>query len=515
MLEDPPAGRIVGRYVLYDEIASGGMATIHIGRLRGPVGFSRTVAIKRLHPHFAKDPEFVSMFLDEARLAARIRHPNVVATIDVVALGTELFLVMEYVQGESLSRLVRAAATAHHQIPPKISVSILADTLYGLHAAHEAKSERGEPLAIVHRDVSPHNILVGRDGMGRVLDFGVAKAADRAGTTRDGQVKGKLAYMAPEQLLRRPVDRRADVFAASVVLWEALTGKRLFAGEDVGAIVTMVLNQSIEAPSRIVSGVPAAVDAIVLRGLARDPKDRFASAREMAQALESALALARPAEVSGWVEHLAGDLLHQRAQRVAEIEGTPSETRDDAGLPPLESPRGATGRGLGAGSSTMLLRDPSAQGSEDAAPMGTAASQLTDLSSVTQSLARTGRRRVGVLAVGAAAVLALGVFATHRLGRTRSAASAEASPQTAAGPASGIPPVAASPASPSPPASPPPSGVVSASPPPRAAELLRPLPSSNNVSAPPYHPTRKLRRECDPPYFFDDQGVKRFKPQCV
>src|SRR5262245_394878 len=150
------------------------MATVHLGRLLGPVGFSRTVAIKRLHAQFATDPEFVSMFLDEARLAARIRHPNVVPTLDVVATEGELFVVMEYVHGESLSRLIKEEARNGRRIPPRIAASLISGTLQGLHAAHEARDERGNPLNIVHRDVSPQNILVGSDGIARVLDFGVA-----------------------------------------------------------------------------------------------------------------------------------------------------------------------------------------------------------------------------------------------------------------------------------------------------------------------------------------------------
>src|SRR5262249_30807867 len=162
------------------------MATVHFGRLLGPVGFSRTVAIKRLHAHFAADPEFVSMFLDEARLAARIRHPNVVPTLDVVATAGELFLVMDYVPGETLSRLIAASNAQRRWIPLPIAAAMACGVLHGLHAAHEAKSERGAPLGIVHRDVSPQNLLVGTDGVPRVLDFGVAKAAGRLQTTRDG-----------------------------------------------------------------------------------------------------------------------------------------------------------------------------------------------------------------------------------------------------------------------------------------------------------------------------------------
>jgi serine/threonine-protein kinase len=236
----PNAPIVIGRYALYDEIASGGMATVHIGRLLGPVGFSRTVAIKRMHANLAKDPEFVSMFLDEARLAARIRHPNVIGTLDVVALAGELFLVMEYVHGESLFRLMKAARDAGSPIPLPIVSAIMVGVLDGLHAAHEATNEREEPLGIVHRDVSPHNVIVGAsDGLARVLDFGIAKAADRTHSTQDGQIKGKLSYMAPEQLASEAVDRRSDIYAASVVLWEAIAGRRMLSGEgELKSVVT-------------------------------------------------------------------------------------------------------------------------------------------------------------------------------------------------------------------------------------------------------------------------------------
>ena len=189
---DGEAARIIGRYVLYDEMAAGGMATVHYGRLLGPVGFSRTVAIKRLRPQFARDQEFVAMFVDEARLAARIRHPNVVPTLDVVATDGELYLVMDYVQGESLSRLLRASR-AKGSIPTDVVSAIFCGALHGLHAAHEATDEHGKPLGLVHRDVSPQNILVGVEGIPRVLDFGVAMAAGRAQATGQGRIKGKLS----------------------------------------------------------------------------------------------------------------------------------------------------------------------------------------------------------------------------------------------------------------------------------------------------------------------------------
>jgi eukaryotic-like serine/threonine-protein kinase len=311
--------RRVGRYALHSEIASGGMATVYLGRQRGQAGFARTVAIKRLHPQHAKEPEFVSMFLDEARLAARIRHPNVVPTLDVVATDGELFLVMEYVQGESLARLLRASRQRKESAPTRVVAAIVADVLHGLHAAHEATSEKGEPLGLVHRDVSPHNILVGADGVARVVDFGVAKAAGRIQTTREGQIKGKIAYMAPEQITGT-VTRRTDVYAASVVLWEALTGKRLFAGENDGSVMHQVIHAQVVPPGEHVPGLDPAWDEIVLRGLQRDEQLRYQTAREMALDIESRLTLARATEVAAWVESLAHESLAKRAGEVTAIE---------------------------------------------------------------------------------------------------------------------------------------------------------------------------------------------------
>jgi serine/threonine protein kinase len=321
MAEAPdPVPRSIGRYVLHGEIAAGGMATVHFGRLVGPAGFSRPVAIKRLHPQFARDPEFVAMFIDEARLAARISHTNVVPTLDVVAIDSELFLVMEYVRGAPLSRLIRAACAHRTRIPVRVATSIVTGVLHGLHAAHEARDEMGQRLEIVHRDVSPQNVLVGTDGIARVLDFGVAKAAGRAQTTRDGQLKGKLGYMAPEQLRGARASRQSDVFAASVVLWEVLTGQRLFKADDDAGLLAKVLATNVPAPSKLVDGIPRALEEVVLRGTASDPAARYATAHDMARALEAAMAGAPLLEVGEWVTAHAADELTERAARVAEIE---------------------------------------------------------------------------------------------------------------------------------------------------------------------------------------------------
>ncbi len=330
--------RVVGRYALYGAIAAGGMATVHLGRLLGPVGFSRTVAIKRLHAQFASDPEFVSMFLDEARLAARIRHPNVVPTLDVVATGGELFLVMDYVPGESVARLSRALRERQQILPLRILSTTMAGVLHGLHAAHEAKDERGHPLGIVHRDVSPQNVLVGTDGVPRVLDFGVAKAAGRVQTTKEGQIKGKLSYMPPEQLRGAAVSRQTDIYAVGVMLWELVTGQRLFAGDNEGAIVAKVLEGRIERPSQVMmrnrrltltdSTMRSleALDTTILKALSMQPEGRFSTAREMAIEIERKCPPATASEVGDWVENIARDVLLSRAAMVAEIESSASMT---------------------------------------------------------------------------------------------------------------------------------------------------------------------------------------------
>ncbi|HWL87549.1 MAG TPA: protein kinase, partial [Polyangiaceae bacterium] len=320
-LEEDALGWNLGRYTLHGEIASGGMATVHIGRMVGSAGFAKMVAIKRLHEQFAGDPNFVAMFLDEARLAARVHHPNVVQPLDVITTDGEVFLVMEYVRGESLSRIQRLMRTHGRRMPIKIVGAIMVGVLHGLHAAHEATSERGSPLGIVHRDVSPQNVLVGTDGIARVLDFGIAKASDRAHHTREGDLKGKLAYMSPEQLSGAPdVDRRTDVFAASVVLWELLTGQRLYESDSVSTIAARSRGDVAKAPSEFAPEVSEQVDRLVKKGLARDRDVRFASAREMAIALEMAMPLATPSKVGEWVEEVAADSLVRRAARIAEIE---------------------------------------------------------------------------------------------------------------------------------------------------------------------------------------------------
>jgi serine/threonine-protein kinase len=501
--------RVLGRYALYDEIASGGMASVHFGRLVGPAGFARSVAIKRLHPQFAKDPEFVAMFLDEARLAARIRHPNVVPTIDVIAADEELFLVMEYVQGESLARLLRASVRQQVHVPWRIAVTVMVQTLWGLHSAHEAKSERGAPLGLIHRDVSPQNILIGEDGAVRIVDFGVAKAAWRYQSTRDGQLKGKFAYMAPEQLTGAvQQDRRVDLYAASVVLWETLTGRRYLTEDHPAAMLAKVLDRVAEPPSSLVEGLPTAIDAIVRRGLSREPGDRFATANDMAVALEQVAPMASAREIGAWVTSTAGEALAQRAKMLADIE---SASTVGTVPPPALAPAPASAAAevdesqaptrVASSEPKTLLRSPLETGSVSSASM-----QLP----VTVSTRRRSRAPLLYSGAAVAAACVLGLTLWAMSGRQETMPSEPASSGVAPPPAASELPVL--PAPPESTAATTPSSPPSSAPPSRpawaGAALPRPT-AAAPVKRPPPRP------ECNPPYTIDSDGVRIPKPACL
>jgi serine/threonine protein kinase len=496
--------KLVGRYALFDEIACGGMAAVHVGRLVGPVGFSRTVAIKRLHPQFAKDPEFVTMFLDEARLAARVRHPNVVPTLDVVAAQGELFLVMEYVQGESFARLLHVTKSNGQRIPRDIVCAVLASVLHGLHAAHEAKSERGEALGIVHRDVSPQNILVGVDGIARVLDFGIAKAAGRAQVTREGQVRGKMAYIAPEQLQHGSANRKADVYAAAVVLWEALTGERLFLADSEAATIARVLTGEVVPPSSLVPDVPSELDAVVMRGLNRDPSERFETARDMARALEACSAPMTATRIGEWVETTAGTALAVRARIVSEVEQIEELPMADASSRP---PR--------------ILAS-----SEEP----TVAEVRSDGANLAPSIhAQRGRQRRVVLATALLAFLvgALGLRALlpQRANRDEERRLAVRPPSTeqtgsAAPNMTEVLPLTPALAEPSASVEPPPIASGSSTVAPAAVPsglALKPEPSARSkaVLLPRLHRTPTPKNDCDPPYTIDQEGHRHYKVECL
>jgi len=503
-----PAGhqstpRVLGRYAIYDAIASGGMATVHYGRLLGPVGFSRTVAIKRLHPQFAQDPEFVTMFLDEARLAGRIRHPNVVATLDVVATSNEIFLVMDYVHGESLARIVGEVTSRGELIPLPIALRIATDALQGLHAAHEARDERGMPLNIVHRDISPQNILVGVDGSARLVDFGVAKAAGQGQTTREGQIKGKLGYMAPEQLRAGRVTRQTDVHAFATVLWEMICGRRLFAGETEADTIGRVVQHVIPSVSEYVPDIDPEVDVVLKKGLSESLEGRYATARDMCIALGSCGTAASTMQVADWVQAQVHDLIESRAQVVSAIERNQEhsnpETKAEPGDPRSDSRGGAkdwvarlSAPDLSAeAAAAATLAPPALQAPAPAATQGQGAD--TSISAVMDSVLNPRRQRPwGQIAAGSVGVLGLafGVFAwNHRAGDTVPAAAPPSTTVAPAGPR--IPPP--------PPLDPVPSAVAaplpSSAPVPSAASPVTPpaTPAIPRAAVAPAHPAVNVR----------------------
>ncbi len=290
ILAIPGEGERLDRFELVAELAQGGMATVYLARFVGVAGFKRFVAIKRLHPHLAKEQDFIQMFLDEARLASRLHHPNVVPILEIGMQGEQYYLVMEYIEGDTVAHLMARAANVNRKIPVPVVVRVMLDTLTGLHAAHELADDDGVPLEIVHRDVSPQNILVGVDGVARITDFGVAKAQARlANATQGGQLKGKLAYMSPEQVRgNMTVDRRADVFAAGIVLWELFTGQRLFKAEGEAETLFKVVAADVPPIRNFEPSVPPEVEVVVRRALAGHPQDRFDSAADFAEALEQA-----------------------------------------------------------------------------------------------------------------------------------------------------------------------------------------------------------------------------------
>jgi len=424
---------MAGPYHLALEIASGGMATVYLA-VHGLEGFQNTVAVKRIHPHLAKDRQFVDMFVDEAHIAARINHPFVCRVFDFgKAADGSYYIAMEYLRGEPLSRVFKTLtperiADSRH---PTIIARIIANLAEGLHAAHTLKDTRGECLDVVHRDITPQNLFVLCDGTVRVTDFGIARARVRSHHTEGGRIKGKLSYMSPEQLNQQLVDCRSDLWSLGVVTWELLTGRRLFRAGSEGETVLSVLSRPIPPPSRFAGGVPRQLDAIVLRALSRDPELRYPSAREFARALETFLASAGDTvptmDVADWVEGIFPGVA-KRADGLVELAHAvmPPERRQSlrASAPPVstrvqqeDAPRSALDR-----SKTTPLHAPRAAAQTDTGP----------------------RRSLSILP--AITLLALG-FATFLAARgfRRDAAAPAPSPiaRVTATPIQALPPVAA------------------------------------------------------------------------
>ena len=325
-------GMRLGRYELLVPIARGGMARVWAARLHGQRGFQKLVAIKVILPHLAEEPEFERMFLDEARIASGVHHPNV---CEIYELGEEkrtLYLVMEWVNGDSFARILRASGKSE-AIDPRVVARVIADACAGVHAAHEQMDDEGRPLGVVHRDLSPHNILVSGDGTAKVCDFGVAKALGQLHeATSAGQLKGKISYMAPEQITGNAVDRRSDVFSLGCVLYEATTGARPFRGDGDHQVMHAVLKGEVAPPTTLIRNYPQELERIVLRALAPTPLLRFPTAERMRFALEELLArgqLVTQANVAHVVRARIGTSLDRRRERIRQASGDPQVQQRD------------------------------------------------------------------------------------------------------------------------------------------------------------------------------------------
>ena len=443
-----------GRYALYDTLGVGAAATVHLGVARGADVVP--VAIKVLHDRQSREAGAVARLLDEVRLSRHVVHPNVVRVLDFISDGEETLAVMEYVHGEPLSRLLADVKESGLRTPVPIAAAIACGVLHGLYAAHVATDGAGKALELVHRDVTPENILVGADGVARLMDFGVAKAQGRLHATKDGGVKGKLAYLAPEQV-GGDVTARTDLYAAGLVLWEMLVGARVIEGESEPELLVKALDPVIVAPSTRAPEVPPALDAVVLRALCKDPDGRFATGTEQAEAIERAVGrIASPAEVAEWVRVHGGTRLAQRDESVrAMLALEAAGPRESASVPYVDGPRPSD----------------------------------------------NGVRGMLVMALAALAVVALGLLYNSRTAPSGTAPSGTASPGTASpGTADSLPIPTATP-------------LVSHVPVP---DLPSPSTSTSTKPSPRPRPVvHSAPASCDPPWYLDSHGIKRYDPACV
>jgi serine/threonine protein kinase len=335
----------LGRYRLLYRLASGGMASVYLARLAGAgAKVDKLFAVKVMHSHIAAEEAALRMFIDEARIAAAINHPNVCSVFDCGEQEGTHYLVMEYLAGESVSRVTKRLAQTSDVLlrarAPHLAARILSAAAEGLHAAHELTNEHGKPLDVVHRDVSPQNLFVTYEGAVKVVDFGIARARERLEQTRTGDFKGKFEYLAPEQLASKTYDRRVDLWALGVCMWELLARRYLFRTESMGATVAAITSGDIEPPSRHTPGVPPALDAIVLKALERDPDRRFQSGREFSRALRGFLAqenqLIDEPEVGEWMSLLFPQEKARRIGLAAQARTAPPSVDETPGSVPSQ-----------------------------------------------------------------------------------------------------------------------------------------------------------------------------------
>lgn len=360
--DDLQPGRILGPYELLIPVGSGGMAYVWAARHRQTQDI---YALKMLRPHLAENVAFREMFFDEARLASRIRHENVAETFELVELDGILTLVMEWVDGSSLQRVLRPGSTSDREdrhaprvaLPIRHAVKIIAETCAGLHVAHDLLGEDGRPLSVVHRDVSPHNVLLTLDGRVKVTDFGVAKALGKLHMTIAGQVKGKLAYMSPEQLIGGGIDRRSDVFALGTVLYETTTGKKPFTGEHDPQIMSQIIMGHFPPPSEVSANYPPPLEKIIMKAMSTQAERRFATALQMRQALEGWLQTSGPPigprQISLLLYDRCGKELTERAAGVLSIPPPPPTS-----IPPVTQVIAGGGSASAPGTVTAAVTGP-------------------------------------------------------------------------------------------------------------------------------------------------------------
>ncbi|MBX3186349.1 MAG: serine/threonine protein kinase [Labilithrix sp.] len=390
--------RSLGRYEVIAALAVGGMAEILLARALGPGGFCHPVVLKRILPHLAKELEYRDMFMDEAAILAAVRHPNVVTVHEFDREGEDLFLALEYLEGESVGSILRRAWSRGFQLGPRLAAHVVAECCAGLHAAHELTDERGAPRQLVHRDVSPQNVFVTYDGAVKLLDFGIAMAMKRHTKTEAGVIKGKFAYMSPEQALGRPLDRRSDIFAAGILLYELATQRRLFMRDSELATLKAITEEPIVPPREIAPECPAELEAICLRALARHARDRYATTAEMRR------------ELTAFVHRSPGELLPEQELAASMRELFDERAREKTQMRELLY-AGSSVASVPAAESDVTIELPRVEPSRAIAPIVSA----PDDGDASRSKTSGSRRRVAAIALPSAALLlAAGAVAALR-----------------------------------------------------------------------------------------------------
>ncbi|MGA9519989.1 MAG: serine/threonine-protein kinase [Myxococcaceae bacterium] len=338
-----------GRYQLLRKLATGGMGEVFLARQKGAGGFEKLLVVKRVLPHLAEDQEFVDMFFDEARIAAALNHPNIAQIYDLGDVDGTFYLAMEFVQGDSLWGVNERANAEVGGMPLALKCRVISDAAAGLDFAHRARTASGRPLGLIHRDVSPQNILVGFNGAVKLIDFGVAKASNKLSNTATGTIKGKYAYMSPEQARGQDLDHRSDIFGLAVVFYEVLTSSRLFKRESDMATLKAVVGANIPPPSTVTKGIPKRLDEIVLKALARNREERYQTAGELQLAIEDFLVQER---LSGTSAHLSAFIQSLFAAEIAEDQFHNEPTQIHVSPFALRAERGPKPRPTGRGRAT-------------------------------------------------------------------------------------------------------------------------------------------------------------------